>query len=141
MNKLLRRLFFTIAILTVAAPAFAERGLFVVNNATCAGIPSPEANLTYCLPSSGVNQNQLMVWNGSAWVAAISGTGSAYATVRDEGSALAQRTTRVEPIAISLAVVVVAAWRLPISTQVRNYAPLLPTKPEPVRSSLALRQL
>jgi len=93
MNKLLRRLFFTIAILIVAAPALAERGLFVVNNATCAGIPSPEANLTYCLPSSGVNQNQLMVWNGSAWVAAISGTGSAYATVRDEGTALAQRTT------------------------------------------------
>lgn len=73
--------------------AHAERGLFVSTSATCANVPSPVQDLTYCLPSTGANKNQLLVWNGTSWVAAITGTGSAIATVQDEGTPLTQRAT------------------------------------------------
>lgn len=52
----------------LTADAHAARGLFISTSATCADVPSPEADLTYCLPSTGSNKNKLLVYNGSAFV-------------------------------------------------------------------------
>lgn len=89
----MKKLYALIFALLLPTLAHAERGLFVSTSATCANVPSPVQDLTYCLPSTGANKNQLLVWNGTAWVTAITGTGSAIATVQDEGTPLTQRAT------------------------------------------------
>src|SRR5690242_12759599 len=92
MKKILASLTIIFALL-YGGSAFAGRGLYISSSATCADIPDPVTDYTYCLPATGPNKNQLLVYNGSSYVAAISGTGSAYATVQDEGTPLTQRNT------------------------------------------------
>lgn len=93
-SRILKYLFLlSLALSLFPAEAKAGRGLYISSSATCADVPAPVTNFTYCLPAQGANKNQLLVWNGSAFVAAISGTGSAYATVQDEGTPLTQRST------------------------------------------------
>lgn len=80
-------LFILLSFLAFASPALAVRGLFISKTADCSDVKSPEGStaagvVTYCLPGLGANQNQLMYWNGSIWVKAISSTGSV--DVQDE---------------------------------------------------------
>jgi hypothetical protein len=66
--------FFTVLFLLAFAPAVhAGRGLYISKTSNCSDVPSPVTDYTYCLPATGANKNQLLVYNGSSFVAAITG--------------------------------------------------------------------